>query len=242
MLILLVNDDGINEPGLEALEGALSGYKTFTVAPIGHCSGAGMSLGLYAPLSVMPCGPGRYAVTGTPVDCVKIALAELLPRQPDLVISGINPGANLGNNIWYSGTVAAATEASFWNVPAMAVSIERSGEPDFRHGAELVRRMVDRGVHRAIPAGMMLNVNLPPEAPLGLKLTKPGSFLREVPFLRHPDGSYSYGPYELQRTRESCGTDVHAILDGYGSISVLSPGRDATPVPDELENWCLTLF
>ncbi len=242
MLILLVNDDGIHEPGLLALEQALSGYETLTVAPIAHCSGAGMSLGLYALLSVIPSGPGRFAVTGTPVDCVKIALSELLPRQPDLVISGINPGANLGNNIWYSGTVAAATEASFWNVPAMAVSVERSGEPDFRHAAELSRLMVDRGVHRAIPAGMMLNVNLPPGAPSGLKLTRPGSFIREVPFQRHPDGSYTYGPYELQGTRETWGTDVHAILDGFGSISVLSPGRDARPLPDELEDWCLTLF
>jgi 5'-nucleotidase len=242
MLVLLVNDDGIHEPGLLALEQALSGCETFTVAPMGHCSGAGMSLGLYAPLSVMPCGPGRYAVTGTPVDCVKIALAELLPRTPDLVISGINPGANLGNNIWYSGTVAAATEASFWNVPAIAISVERSGEPDFRHAAGLAGRMVDRGVHRAIPVGMTLNVNLPPGAPLGLKLTRPGSFQREVPFIRHPDGSFSYGPYELQGTRESGGTDVHAILSGYGSISVLRPAREAMPAPRELEDWCLTLF
>ncbi len=242
MLILLVNDDGIHEPGLEALERALAGFGTVTVAPVGHCSGAGMSLGLYAPLSVMPCGPGRFAVTGTPVDCVKIALAELLPGKPDLVISGINPGANLGNNIWYSGTVAAATEASFWDVPAIALSVESSGEPDFSHAAELAVRMVDRGVHEAIPPGMMLNVNLPPGTPSGLKLTRPGSFRREVPFLRHPDGSYSYGPYELQGTRESGGTDVHAVLSGYGSISVLRPGRDATPAPEELEDWCLRLF
>lgn len=242
MLILLVNDDGIHEPGLEALEKALSGYTTFTVAPIGHCSGAAMSLGLYAPLSVVPCGPGRYAITGTPVDCVKMALTELLPRTPDLVISGINPGANLGNNIWYSGTVAAATEASFWNVPAMAFSVERTGEPDFRQAADLAARMVARGVHRAIPPGMMLNVNLPPGTPSGLKLTRPGTFLREVPFIKHPDGSYSYGPYELQGTREQCGTDVHAIHDGYGSISVLGPERNATPVPGELEDWCLSLF
>lgn len=242
MLILLVNDDGINERGLHALESALSGFDTFTVAPVGHCSGAGMSLGLYGPLSVVPCGQGRYAVTGTPVDCVKIALAELLPRKPDLVVSGINPGANLGNNIWYSGTVAAATEASFWNIPAMAVSVERSGEPDFTHAAELARLMVERGVHRTMPPGMMLNVNLPPGTPAGLKLTRPGSFRKEVPFLRHPDGSFSYGPYELQGTWETGGTDVHAIQDGYGSISVLRPGRDATPPPEELEDWCLTLF
>lgn len=242
MLILLVNDDGIHERGLLALEGALAGYSTVTVAPLGHCSGAGMSLGLYSPLSVIPSGPDRFAVTGTPVDCVKIALSELLPQTPDLVVSGINPGANLGNNIWYSGTVAAATEASFWNIPAIAVSVERSGEPDFTHAAELAVRMVERGVHRTIPRGMMLNVNLPAGAPAGLKLTVPGSFRREVPFLRHPDGSFSYGPYELQGTRESGGTDVHAIQDGFGSISVLRPGRDATPAPVELEDWCLTLF
>jgi 5'-nucleotidase len=242
MLILLVNDDGIHEPGLESLETALSGYDTFTVAPIGHCSGAGMSLGLYAPLSVVPCGPCRYAITGTPVDCVKMALTELLPRTPDLVISGINPGANLGNNIWYSGTVAAATEASFWNIPSMAFSVERSGEPDFSHAAELAARMVERGVHRLIPPGMMLNVNIPPGTPSGLKLTRPGSFLREVPFIKHPDGSYSYGPYELQGTREPFGTDVHAILEGCGSISILGPGRDANPIPVGLEDWCLSLF
>ncbi len=237
MLILLVNDDGIHQPGLLALEEALSGHEIRTVAPLGHCSGAGMSLGLYAPLSVLPCGPGRHAVTGTPVDCVKVALSCLLPRRPDLVVSGINPGANLGNNIWYSGTVAAATEASFWGIPAMAVSVERSGEPHFSHASLLVRRLVEEGQAEHIPPGMVLNINLPPGAPRGTRITVPGSFSAEVPFLKNPDGSFSYGPYELQGIRESGGTDVHAILDGYASISALCPRRDFSPVPERLREW-----
>lgn len=242
MLILLVNDDGIHQPGLLALEEALSHHDVHTVAPLGHCSGAGMSLGLYSPLNVLPCGPGRHAVTGTPVDCVKIALSCLLSRQPDLVISGINPGANLGNNIWYSGTVAAATEASFWNIPALAVSVERSGEPNFSHAAKLVRRLVDEGQTEGLRPGLVLNINLPPDAPLGIRPTLPGSFCAEVPFLRNHDGSYSYGPYELQGIRESGGTDVHAILEGYASISALCPRRDSLPFPEGLGEWCKSLY
>lgn len=240
MLILLVNDDGIHQPGLSALERVFSEHDTFTVAPLGHCSGVGMSLGLYSPLTVVPCGPRRSAVTGTPVDCVKIALSELLPGRPDLVVSGINPGANLGNNIWYSGTVAAATEASFWNIPAFAVSVERSPETAYGHACDLVKRMVDSGIHELLPPGMLLNINLPPGEPRGVRMTTPGSFSAEVPFLRNQDGSFSYGPYELQGIREDCGTDVHAILDGCASISALMPRRDMRGYPEGLGEWCRT--
>jgi 5'-nucleotidase len=242
MLILLVNDDGIHGPGLEALENALSDHQTFTVAPIDHCSGAGMSLGLYAPLSVIPLSSRRFAVTGTPVDCVKIALSEILPKTPDLVVSGINPGANLGNNIWYSGTVGAATEASFWRIPSVAVSVERSPEVCFQPAADLVRRMVEEGVSADLPPGVVLNVNLPPGKPKGLRFTSPGSFAAEVPFVRNSDGTYSYGPYELQGIRETAGTDIHAILDGYASITPLASRREFKPVPERMREWFLNSF
>jgi 5'-nucleotidase len=238
MLILLVNDDGIHQPGLSALEEALCAHRVRTVAPLGHCSGAGMSLGLYSSLNVVPCGDGRTGVTGTPVDCVKLALSELLPRPPDLVVSGINPGANLGNNIWYSGTVAAATEASFWDIPAVAVSVERTPGISYRAAADLVVRLVEDGVPSLLPPGVILNLNLPPGIPRGVRTTVPGSFSSEVPFVRNQDGSYSYGPYELQGIRENRGTDVHAIMDGYASISPLTARRGSVPVPAELEEWC----
>ncbi len=238
MLILLVNDDGIREPGLAALEKALSGHTVRTVAPLGPCSGVGMSLGLYSSLSTTPCGDGRTGVAGTPVDCVKLALSELLPRPPDLVVSGINPGANLGNNIWYSGTVAAATEASFWGIPAMAVSVESAPCISYEAAADLAVRLVEDRIPLLLPAGVILNVNLPQGTPRGVLTTVPGSFSSEVPFVRNPDGSYSYGPYELQGIRENRGTDVHALMDGYASISLLSTRRDAVPVPPVLEDWC----
>lgn len=242
MLILLVNDDGIDQPGLKALEEALSHHETYTVAPLDHQSGSGMSLGLYGSLRVVHLEAGRTGVSGTPVDCVKIAVAEVLPRTPDLVVSGINPGANLGNNIWYSGTVAAATEASFWKIPAMAVSVEHSPDLSFSPAAELVRRMVDEGVFEGIPDGVILNVNLPPGRPAGLRLTTPGTFAAEVPFRKNGDGSFSYGPYELQGIRESSGTDVHAILEGYSSITPLSSRREFTPFPERLREWCIKAF
>ncbi len=240
MRILLVNDDGFHEPGLRALEEALSHHETVTVAPHHHHSGAGMSLNLYSPLILHRHGPGRFSVEGTPVDCVKLALFELLvDSPPELVISGINPGANLANNTWYSGTVAAATEAAFWHFPSIAVSQEYSGLPDFSRSADVIRKLVDDGVYLHMEKGTFLNVNIPSWGPSGYRFTRVGSFAREIPFRRGAvDGTYSYGPYEIQPVREHDGTDVHAVAEGFVSISHLSVTRHSPGESSEIASWC----
>ncbi len=240
MRILLVNDDGFGEPGLTALEEIFSDHDTFTVAPHFHHSGAGMSLNLYSPLVVRDYGNSRFSVEGTPVDCLKLALSELCGgKPPELVISGINPGANVANNTWYSGTVAAATEAAFWLVPAIAVSQEYRKSPDFSEAARVTRKLVDEGLHRSMEPGTFLNVNIPSSSPRGYRFTRIGHFAREIPFTRvGQDPVFRYGPYEMQPVREETGTDVHAIQDGFVSISLLSSARHHPSNPGEISSWC----
>lgn len=241
MKILLVNDDGFGEPGLLALEEAFSDHDTCTVAPRFHHSGAGMSLNLHAPLFVEKHGNRRFSVKGTPVDCVKLALGGFLTggTTPDLVISGINPGANVANNTWYSGTVAAATEAAFWLVPSIAVSQEYKNSPDFSVSAAVARKLFDEGLHNLIKPGCFLNVNVPLEHTGGYMFTGIGSFAREIPFTREGENLvFRYGPYELQPVREDRGTDVHALLEGSVSISHLSAARETPSDISEIASWC----
>lgn len=240
MKILLVNDDGFDEPGLKALEDVFSGHDTVTVAPLHHHSGASMSLNLYSPLTLRKHGPGRYSVEGTPVDCVKLALSELISGEPpDLVISGINPGANVANNTWYSGTVAAATEAAFWQIPAIAISQEYSSSPDFKLSSRVIKEVVDHELYKMIQPGMLLNINVPSKTHTGYQITTIGSFAREIPFTMGENGeSYRYGPYEMQSVREESGTDVHALLDGQVSFSLISSTRFTSDPAIDLRQWC----
>lgn len=240
MRILLVNDDGFDEPGLRALEETFADHDTITVAPCCHHSGAGMSLNLYSPLKVRKHSENRFSVEGTPVDCVKLALGELCGGKiPDLVLSGINPGANLANNTWYSGTVAAATEAALWLIPAMAVSQEYRSEPDFSSSAAVTRELVDNRVFSFAEPGTLLNVNVPLEFTGSYTATKLGSFSREIPFTSDNEGTlFRYGPYEVQPVREAEGTDVHALREGNVSITHLAASRIHPEVPKGILSWC----
>jgi len=239
--ILLVNDDGFDEPGLRALEDTLSHHETITVAPFHHHSGASMSLNLYSALTVRTHGPGRFSVEGTPVDCVKLALCELAGDiRPDLVVSGINPGANVANNTWYSGTVAAATEAAFWKIPAIAISQEYSSSPDFEQSSEVIRKVISHRLHTMLEPGTLLNINVPAQGYQGYRMTVTASFATEIPFKRSEDGeSYRYGHYEMQSVREQSGTDVHALLDRHVSLTLLTTYRSASVSADDLRQWCL---
>lgn len=240
MKILLVNDDGFDEPGLKALEDALSGHDTFTVAPRHHHSGASMSVNIHSSLALRKHDFKRYSVEGTPVECVKLALTELISGDPpDLLISGINPGANVANNTWYSGTVAAATEAAFWLIPAIAISQEYTSSPDFMLSSRVIQKVVDQELFKMIKPGMLLNINVPAGGHNGYRMTTVGSFATEVPFTREEDGeSYRYGPYEMQSVREQSGTDVHALLDGHISFTLLSSLRSSQTPANDLRLWC----
>ena len=243
MKILLVNDDGFNEPGLQALENILSMHETYTVAPFHHHSGASMSLNLYSPLTLRKHGQGRYSVEGTPVDCVKLALSEIISgTPPDLVISGINPGANVANNTWYSGTVAAATEAAFWRIPAIAISQEYTSSPDFTLSSEVIRKVLDDELYKMIEPGYLLNINVPEGASGNYRMTTIGNFASEIPFTRDDsdsDESYRYGPYEVQSVTEKSGTDVHALQEGHVSFTLISSFRSIGEPAKDLRHWCL---
>src|SRR5881392_1512620 len=143
--ILLTNDDGYDAPGLKALAGALEGWATVSiVAPNGEKSGAAQSLTLRQPIVCHPKGEGHWAVDGTPADAVIVALHKLLPEKPDLVISGINHGANMGENVYYSGTVGAAREGALHHIPAVAISLcARKSEQNFANAARVARAVAE---------------------------------------------------------------------------------------------------
>jgi len=161
--ILLTNDDGIEAEGLRELASALEGLGTVSVvAPSREQSGSAQSLTLRQPIVCHTAGERRWAVDGTPADCIIVALHKLLPERPDLVISGINHGGNLGENVYYSGTVGAAREAAIHHLPAMAVSlVSKSAAPRFDAAARLTRSAAELILHEGLPEQVLLNVNVP---------------------------------------------------------------------------------
>lgn len=162
MRILVSNDDGYSAPGLEALVASLRGLGELTVvAPESNHSGASNSLTLSRPLTVRTASNGFIVVNGTPSDCVHVALTGLMDVLPDLVVSGINNGANMGDDTLYSGTVAAASEAYLFGVPAMAFSLVEKGWEHIESAARVARQLVERQLARPLTAPVLLNVNIP---------------------------------------------------------------------------------
>jgi 5'-nucleotidase len=166
MNILLTNDDGIFAPGLLALYTTLSDrHQIYVVAPESEQSAVGHSITLADPIRVKEVKRNGtafgLALTGTPADCVRIGAGELMPVSPDLVVSGINRGANVGINILYSGTVSAATEAAILGIPAVAVSLNTYTDPDFSNAAKFTQKLVDTIPELNLESGTSLNVNVP---------------------------------------------------------------------------------
>ncbi len=180
--ILLTNDDGYEAPGLRALERALQRLGTvWTIAPATEQSAKSHALSMRDPIRAHVRGPRAWAVTGTPADCVYLGVNELLPDRPDLVVSGINDGSNLATDVFYSGTVAGAREASCFGIRALAASLwisrRFSGDtqPHWDVAGAWVRRIAERMLARPVRPGVLLNLNVPDiAAPLGLKLTTLG--------------------------------------------------------------------
>jgi 5'-nucleotidase len=180
--VLISNDDGIDAFGLRALESALQelpGFRTTTVAPATQQSATSRCMTLSRPLRVRACGAGRWSVTGTPTDTVMVALGKILRDDPpDFVLAGINHGPNLGEDVHYSGTVAAAMEGCIQGLPAAAISLADWRPTDFGGAAAFMRRMLPDLVARPLPPGTMWNINVPngPEASLrGVRVTRQGS-------------------------------------------------------------------
>jgi 5'-nucleotidase len=188
-------------------------------------------------------GQRRWALEGTPTDCVKIALMEIMRESPpELLISGINPGANMANNIFYSGTVAAATEAALWDVPSIAVSVQvRSPErkPRFRTASRVLDHLLRKGIVSMIPAGNILNINVPdlePEEIRGFRWTRMARFASDISFRQlEPGRVYAYDRYRSLPVVEPENTDVQALDNSFVSLTLLDSNRTSRVYPPDLE-------
>lgn len=160
---MIANDDGIHAPGLRALVRALKGLGTLSiVAPHLERSGTAQSITLRQPIAVEQIAANEWAVEGTPTDCVILALNKLLPAKPDLVVSGINRGGNMGENVYYSGTLGAAMEGVINGIPGIAVSLAHRGQEfDYADAARFARRLVELALKEGLPSSVLLNVNVP---------------------------------------------------------------------------------
>jgi len=268
--ILLTNDDGIEAPGLRALLQAILHAVTpddeVTVfAPDHNWSAAGHTKTMHKPLRVTPYSldleadgaraqVSAYTTTGAPSDCVALALLGILPDHPDLVVSGINLGPNLGHDITYSGTVAAAMEAVIAGLPAIAVSLDtyelgRHGDGgDFDHAAQVAARVVSRVLARradgnGLPPGILLNVNVPallPDDITGVTITRLGRRVyRDVLVARHdPRGRpYYWIGGEPPAGHLDEGTDIWAVAHGYVSITPIQLDLTAHELIPALKEW-----
>jgi len=227
LLILVTNDDGIHSPGLLTLADQMRRCgEVVVVAPDRERSAVGHSLTLHSPLRADLLRPGWFAVDGTPTDCVNLGIHGLLDRRPDLVVSGINRGGNLGDDITYSGTVSAAMEATLMGVPAFAVSLaaDRFLAEDFAEAARFAALLAGVILEKGLPPDTFLNVNVPPGFPPKVELTRQGKrrFNDAVIEKLDPRGRKYYwiGGGELGFENDP-GTDFHAVHAGFISVTPL---------------------
>jgi 5'-nucleotidase len=247
MKILISNDDGYFAPGLAALAASMRDIAEVVevVAPERDRSGASNSLTLDRPLSVRTAASGFRYVNGTPTDCVHVALTGLLDWRPDLIISGINDGANMGDDTIYSGTVAAATEGFLLGVPAIAFSLVDKGYAHLDTAARVARDLVSRFAARPFPADqpMLLNVNIPnvPWSALrGTVQTRLGKRhqAEEVVRATNPRGETVYWIGRPGHARDAGpGTDFHAVAHAQVSITPLHVDLTATDLTDATRQW-----
>jgi 5'-nucleotidase len=248
MHILLCNDDGYFSPGLSALADKLSDLGRVTVvAPEGDRSGASNSLTLDRPLWVRQAQSGYFYVNGTPTDCVHIAMTGLLDEKPDLVVSGINDGANLGDDTIYSGTVAAATEGHLMGVPGLALSIVKAGYAHLDSAVRVAHSLVEQMIANPPAPGTLLNVNIPslPYPQLqGVKATRLGKRNTPEPVVQveNPRGKTIYWIGAAGSAREAGpGTDFHAVENGWVSVTPLQVDLSADQQVKRTEQWLPTL-
>jgi 5'-nucleotidase len=246
MHILLSNDDGYLAPGINRLAKALEKYGHITmVAPDRDRSGASNSLTLTRPIRARQVKPNVYHVDGTPTDCVHLAITGLLDQEPDMVISGINNGANLGDDILYSGTVAAAMEGRFLGFPAIAVSLTGMPAKHYETAVYAVEQILNAIDKFPATKEMILNVNVPdkPKSDIrGMKITRLGNRHKAEPVVKmlDPRGEpvFWVGPAGEEQDAGP-GTDFHAIKNDFISITPLQVDITAHKFLKEVEQWLL---
>jgi 5'-nucleotidase len=243
--ILVTNDDGVRSEGLHALAEALRSLGDVTVvAPHTEASAIGHALTLRRPLRVEQISPRVYEVDGTPTDCVNIAVTHIYRDKPDLVVSGINKGYNLGDDVTYSGTVAGAMEGALLGIPSIGVSLERSRESyDFGPSAAASAAVAELVLQRGLAARTFLNINVPSGNPLGTRVTVQAKRNhvtvvdaridpRNQPYYWIEEGQNEWEPHDR--------SDYQAVKDGYVSITPLQPDLTAYDLLDALEELGLT--
>ncbi len=247
--ILITNDDGIYSEGIKALENALSEIgEVFVVAPESEMSGASHSLTLARPLRIRQIDEWHWTVDGTPTDCVTFALNRILTAEqmPHICASGINHGANLGDDATYSGTVAGAMESTILGVPGIAFSLVANRNHDFTEAAKVAGELTRKAIEEGIPKGTLLNVNVPKGTPRGLRVTRQG-LKNATPIISEhtdPRGKFYYWIGERRdgfHRAEEGGTDFDAIEEGFVSITPMRSDLTNHQAIENLQSWNQTL-
>ena len=241
--ILITNDDGYHADGILAMEQGLKEIgDVFMVAPEAEMSGASHSLTLARPLRIRQIDERHWTVDGTPTDCVTLALNHILPKElrPDICCSGINHGANLGDDATYSGTVAGALESTILGVPGLAFSLTTHSDHDFTDSVNVVKEITLKALADGIPKWTLLNVNVPLCTPKGIRITKQGFKTARPVISQHSDprGKPYYWIGELREGfRAEGGTDFEAIHDGYVSVTPMRSDLTSHSGLEKLKSW-----
>jgi 5'-nucleotidase len=241
--ILITNDDGYHAEGILALEEALSAVgDVFVVAPATDQSGAAHSLTLARPLRIRQIDSRHWTVDGTPTDCVLLALNQILgpDERPHICASGINHGPNLGDDATYSGTVAGALEATILGVPGLAFSNVATREWDFAESARTAAILTERALAHGVPAGVLLNINIPKQTPKGVRVTVQGC-KDALPVISENIDPRGKPYYWIGEQRDGFhargGTDFEAIEEGYVSVTPMRSDLTAHHAIEALKSW-----
>lgn len=248
LTILACNDDGIDAPGLFALVQELKKLGSVTVvAPDKQQSAVGHAITMQYPLRVKEFKKNGkffgYAVQGTPADCVKLAVKALLPKQPDLVVSGVNHGANTAISIIYSGTVSAATEGTILGIPSIAISVATYAPVDFRYPAKVARMLGAKVLKKGLPSGTLLNVNVPPvpeKEIRGLLITRQGKAIWNDTFDQRRDPTnreYFWLTGGLEEIDTDLKFDQAAVRNQYISVTPIQYDLTDDRMLETLKGW-----
>jgi len=249
MNILCTNDDGYQAKGIQVLAAAASALGSVTtVAPDREQSATSHSLTLHHPLRARRAPDGTWVVDGTPTDCVLLAINELLPARPDVCVSGVNHGPNMGEDVLYSGTVAAAMEATVMGIPAIAISYTGQVQEELEGWEDVVRRILETVLGRnEFPADTLFNVNLPsvgPDEVKGIRVTSLGQrrYAEAITRANDPMGrEYFWIGGGVAHWRPAQGSDFQAVEDGYVSITPMHLDLTNYGLLEEIRSWGLTL-
>lgn len=238
-VLLVTNDDGVHAAGLAALAGALDGLgEVYVLAPEREQSACSHALTLHRPLRVERMRDRWFAVNGTPSDCVNLAVLGFLSEPPALIVSGINHGSNLGDDVTYSGTVSAAMEGTLLGVPSVAVSLVDGG--DFAQAAAVARLVATRALVEPLPARTLLNVNVPPGVPRGVRMTRLGHrvYSEKIVEQRDPRGRTHYWIGGGEPRWEALeGTDMAVVHEGWVSVTPVHLDLTHHRVLGQMADW-----